>query len=113
MAQCHHGICYDIVNHPLRNMKLDQHLVLIGSFFVVWFSDYVRDVYAKQTSKEIAAEGNCQQFFRVRYYDHLEGHEGRRFSATKMNSENRQQEVERVAESKIVLNRHVFVSIFG
>ena len=35
------------------------------------------------------------------------------FSAKKINFENRGQEVERVAESEIVLNRHVFISIFG
>ena len=33
--------------------------------------------------------------------------------ATKMNSENRRQEVERVAESEIALNRRVFVAIIG
>ena len=39
--------------------------------------------------------------------------EGWQFSATKTNFENLRQEVERVAESEIVPNRHVFVSIVG
>ena len=33
-AWCHHVVCSDIVDHPWWNMKLDQHLVLTGSFFV-------------------------------------------------------------------------------
>ena len=53
-------------------------------------------------------------FFRERQYERLEGQEGWRLSTTKMNSEKKhQQEVERMAESEIVPNRHVSVSIFG
>ena len=39
--------------------------------------------------------------------------EGLEFSATNMNFENFRQEVERVAESEIVPNRHIFLSIVG
>ena len=44
MAQCHHGLCSDIVYRPLQNIKLDRHLVPTGIFFQ--FSDDVRELYA-------------------------------------------------------------------
>ena len=47
LAWYHHVICSEIVDHLFPNIKLDQHLVLTSSFFVVQFSDDVRDAYEK------------------------------------------------------------------
>ena len=62
LARCHHGVCCWIVNFPMSYIKLDQHLVPTGHFFVFHISDDVRNMYAKKTADEIPAEGNCQQF---------------------------------------------------
>ena len=62
LARCHHVVCSHIVDRPLRNIKLDRHLVPTGSFFVFQFADDVRDAYAKKTADEIPAEGNCRRF---------------------------------------------------
>ena len=62
LAQCHHGVCSDIVDCPLMNIKLDRHLVLTGIFVIVQVADDVREVHAKKTAGKIAAESNCRQF---------------------------------------------------
>ena len=58
LAQCHHVVYSDIIDCPLRNIKLDRHLFPTG-IFVFWFAGDVRGAYAKKTSDEIPAEGNC------------------------------------------------------
>ena len=50
-AWCHHGLCYDIVDRPLQNIKLDQNLFSNGSSVVVKFAEDVRKAFKK----------NCQQ----------------------------------------------------
>ena len=67
----------------------------------------------KKLPKQLQRKAIVDDFCRGSQYERLEGQEGRGFFATQMNFEKRQKEVERVAESKIVLNRHVFVFIFG
>ena len=64
LARCHHVVCSDNVDRPLQNIKLDQHIVPIGSLFVLQFSDDVRDAYENKIADEIPApaEGNCRQF---------------------------------------------------
>ena len=113
-ARCHHGLCSEIIDRPFPNIKLDRHLVPTGVFFVIQFANDVRDTYTKKTADEIAAEGNCRRF--------LQGTSERvAWRATGFGSypqrkripKKCQQEVESVAESKIVLNQHAFVSIFG
>ena len=32
--RCHHGFCYDIIDRPLPNIKIDQHLFSKGSFLL-------------------------------------------------------------------------------
>ena len=52
-------------------------------------------------------------FQRGRQYERLEGQEGRKLSATEMNSEKLPAQGGRVTGSEIVPNWHVFLSILG
>ena len=113
MAQCHHGVCSGIVDCTFPSIEIDRHLVPTGIFFVFQISNYVRNAYAKRLPMKYQRKGIVGNFHRGCQYEQLEGKEGQKFSATKTNLENRRQEVERVAESKVVPNRHVFVYIFG
>ena len=113
LTRCHHRLCSEIVNRLLLNIKLDQYLFRTGSFVIVHFDDDVRDLYAKKTADEIAAEGNHQHFFAGGL--NMSGLKGKRvgdYLQQKLISKKCQQEVERVAESKIFLNWHGFVSVF-
>ena len=56
-------------------------------FLVFQIAVDVKNAYAKKTVDEIPVEGNCRQFSQGCQYERLEGQEGRRFSATKMNFE--------------------------
>ena len=85
LVQCHHGIRSHIFNRPLRNIKLDRNIVPTGSFFVVQFSGDVRDTYAKKTSTKSQRKVIVNDFCRGSQYEQLEGQEGWRFSATKIN----------------------------
>ena len=49
LARCHHGLFSGIVDCPLWNIKLYQHLVPTGSFVVARFADNVMNAYAKKT----------------------------------------------------------------
>ena len=96
----------------ISEYKLDRHLVLTGSFCFsewVWYQERVRQNNSEKSQwKEIV-----DYFYRGSKYEWLEGQEGRRFAAIKNNFENRRKELERVAESEIVLHRHIFISITG
>ena len=59
LALCHHGVCSGIIDHPLPNIKLDQHIVTTGLFFVGQVADDVRNAYAEKTADKIAAKDNC------------------------------------------------------
>ena len=85
LARCHHDVCSDIFDRPLPNIKLDRNLVLTGSFFAVHFADDVRDVYEKKLPTKSQRKAIVDDFPTGRQYERLEGQEGRRFSATKMN----------------------------
>ena len=87
LAQCHHGICSDIIDHPFSNVKLDPYLVPTGSFVVVQFSGDVRDVYANKLPEKLQRRVIVDGFCREHQYERLEVEEGCRFSATKTNFE--------------------------
>ena len=87
LARCHHGLCSDIVERPLRNIKHDRHLVPTGSFCccpVCWWCQGRVHKKMPMTSQRKAIVDN---FCRGRQYDWLEDQEGWRLSATKMNCE--------------------------
>ena len=82
----HHGLFSDIFKQPFPNIKVDQHLVMTVIVFVAWFDDYVRYSYAKKLPTKLQWKAIVDNFHRERMYERLEGQEGRRLSATKMNS---------------------------
>ena len=63
LAWYHHVVCSEIINCPLRNIKLDQHLVLTGSFFQ--FDDYVREAYAKKLPTKSQRKSIVNDFCRA------------------------------------------------
>ena len=81
--------------------------------FVFQYEDDTRNAYAKIIPKKSQWKEIVDYFYRGSKYEWLEGQEGRRFAAIKNNFENRRKELERVAESEIVLHRHIFISITG
>ena len=97
----------------MTNINLDQHLVPTGNFVIVQLADYVRGAYTKKIPTKLQQKTIVDNFCKGRQYERLERQEGWLFSATKNNFEKRRQEVDRVVESKIVPNWHVFVTIFG
>ena len=60
-------------------------LFLLAVFVVVQSVDDVRDVCAKKLPTKSQRKAIVDDFRRGRQYERLEGQEGRRFSATKMN----------------------------
>ena len=81
MERCHYFFCSSIADRPLRNIKLDQHLVLTSSFFVFQFADDVRDTYAKKLPMKSQRKAIDDDFRRGRQYERLEGHLLLNFSA--------------------------------
>ena len=80
MARFHHGLCSNIFDRLLRNVKLDQNLVPTDSCFLAWFSDDVRDAYAKKLPTELQRKAIVNDFCRGRQYERREGQEACRFS---------------------------------
>ena len=87
LAQCHHVVCYGVVDRLLRNIKIDQHLVPAGSFFAFQIADDVRNAYEKKPPMRSQWKAIVEFFLRGSEYQWLEGQEIRQFSATKINFE--------------------------
>ena len=87
LVQCHHGICSGIVNRSLPNIRIDRHLIPNCSFVVVQIADDIRNVYAKKLPTKFQQKEIVDNFCMGCQYDRLEGQEGCRLFATKMNFE--------------------------
>ena len=74
LERCHHVVCSHIFDRPLRNIKLDRHLVPTGSFFVFQFADDFRDAYTKKLPMKSQRKAIIDDFFRGLQYERLEGH---------------------------------------
>ena len=87
LARCHHGLCSDIFDRPLPNIKLDLHLVTTGSFLLFSLLMMSGTRAQKKLPIKLQRKAIVDDFHSGRQYEPLEGQEGRRFSATKMNFE--------------------------
>ena len=80
---------------------------------MVQFSDDVRDAYAKNLPTKSQQKAIVDNVCKRRKCTRLEGKEGQRLSATKINFKKPPAGGGARAESNIVPNRHVFIFIFG
>ena len=62
LARCHHGVFYDIVNHPFLKIKLDWHIVPTVRFLLFSFPMMSGTCTQKKTANKIATEGNFRWF---------------------------------------------------
>ena len=65
LVRCRHVVSSEIIDRPLRKIKLDWNLVLTGSFFVFHYADDVRSVFAKKLPVKSHRKATVEVFHRA------------------------------------------------
>ena len=97
LAQCHHGVCSVIVDHPLTNIILGQKSIQLAVSFHIF--DDVRNAYAKKCGRNPSGRQFSTIFVGGVSMSCLKGERVGNYPQQKLISKNLWQEVERVSES--------------